>query len=94
MVKICNISLNNFRNFTQISLPINKNLVVFSGSNGSGKTSILESITLFGRSQTIRGDDPKLMINQSKKNLNQNLFSASLKLQTIPSLFWQYISSI
>lgn len=43
---IKNIKLSNFRKFSNIEIPIEKNIVVLYGDNAQGKSTILESIML------------------------------------------------
>ena len=59
------IKLNNFRNFKQYSIEFSKNCNVFYGKNGSGKTNILEAISLFNKGRGIRKDQ---IINFIKYN--------------------------
>jgi predicted ATP-dependent endonuclease of OLD family len=40
------LNLHNYRNFKELKLAFNNNIVVILGENGSGKTNILESISL------------------------------------------------
>jgi DNA replication and repair protein RecF len=50
------IDLINFRNFENYSLNFSKNCNVFYGKNGSGKTNILEGISLFAKGRGLRKD--------------------------------------
>jgi len=59
------IKLNNFRNFKQYSIEFSKNCNVFYGKNGSGKTNILEAISLFSKGRGFRKDQ---IINFIKYN--------------------------
>ena len=59
------IKLNNFRNFKQYSIEFSKNCNVLYGKNGSGKTNILEAISLFNKGRGIRKDQ---IINFIKYN--------------------------
>ncbi len=51
-----NISLVNFRNFDSISLDFPNNCNVFFGRNGSGKTNILEALSLLSKGRGLRKD--------------------------------------
>jgi DNA replication and repair protein RecF len=51
------ISLHNIRSYNTISFTINPATTVIIGKNGSGKTSILESIYLLYRGTSFRGRD-------------------------------------
>jgi DNA replication and repair protein RecF len=64
--------LNNYRNFSLKEINFDDKQILFTGNNGSGKTNILEALTLFGRSSSLRNDEFDKMIN---KNNNHNFFS-------------------
>lgn len=59
------INLKNFRNHTNITLNINKNIVYINGPNGSGKTSILESIYLISTLKSHRTNSDFNLIKES-----------------------------
>ena len=63
---INNISLKNFRLFEDINLNTNNSLVILSGKNATGKTSILESIYLCSTSKSHRTDDLDNLILNNK----------------------------
>ena len=60
-----NIKVYNFRNFNDFNLEFSKKSNVFYGSNGSGKTNILEAISIFSKGRGIRKDK---IFNFIKKN--------------------------
>ncbi len=72
MTSISKIVLNNFRNFTSKKFEFSKSLILFSGNNGSGKTNILESLTILGRSNSLRGSDFEEMILDNKLSSQKN----------------------
>ena len=45
-VRITNLKLKNYRNHSELSIIPKKDIIVIYGKNGSGKTNILESISL------------------------------------------------
>lgn len=51
------LQLQSFRSYHQLILEINKPFVVFAGPNGSGKTNILEAISLFTPGRGLRKAD-------------------------------------
>ena len=53
-LRIEKLTLNNFRNHKYLKLEITKNMVLIYGENGSGKTSVLESISLFDSEMDLR----------------------------------------
>ena len=48
------LQLQSFRSYNQLIIDINKPFVVFSGSNGAGKTNVLEAISLFTPGRGLR----------------------------------------
>lgn len=48
------LSLQNFRNYREIHLPMADGITVFTGENGMGKTTILEAISLLGSGKSFR----------------------------------------
>ena len=75
------IQLANYRNFNNYFINLNKNCNVIFGTNGSGKTNILESISLFERGRGFRKEKINNLINNkstdkvfkiSSKYINNN----------------------
>ena len=56
---IKNIELNNFRIFDNLKLETNNGLVIISGKNARGKTSIIEAIYIAGTTKSHRENDLK-----------------------------------
>ncbi len=71
MIKIEKLVLTNFRNFLSKKIEFSSQLVLFAGPNGSGKTNILEALTLLGRSSSMRGADFDEMIFDDTVNKNK-----------------------
>ena len=93
------IILKNFRNFHIYEGEFSKNCNIFFGENGSGKTNILESISLFGKGKGFRNDGIKNMIQVTeKKFINTCEFSSfnqSYKIQVISEEYQnRYIKKI
>ena len=70
MAKIKLIELNNFRNFQHLKLPFEKKTNIFYGNNGSGKTNILESISLFAKGRGIRNSNISNLIKSKSDFFN------------------------
>ncbi len=67
MVKIKKIQLNNFRNFKNFSLNFDTKTIILFGNNGSGKTNILESISLLSKGRGIRNSQLVNIIHKEEK---------------------------
>ena len=67
MARINSIRLNNFRNFKNLDLLFGDKSNIFFGNNGSGKTNILEAISLISKGRGIRNSKINSLI-KSKEN--------------------------
>ena len=56
------IKLNNFRNYENLEINLNRNLNIFYGDNAQGKTNILEAIFLCSLGKSFRTNKEKEMI--------------------------------
>jgi DNA replication and repair protein RecF len=54
-LRLARLSLANFRNYTQATLSLEARSVVLTGHNGSGKTNILEAISMLAPGRGLRG---------------------------------------
>ena len=77
MVKIKKIQLNNFRNFKNFSLNFDSKVNILYGNNGSGKTNILESISLLSKGRGIRNSQ---LLNIIHKEENKFLIKSLLQI--------------
>ncbi len=62
------IKLQNFRNYEQLDLNLNKNINIIYGNNAQGKTNILESIFLCSFGKSFRTSKEKEMIKFNESN--------------------------
>ena len=62
------VKLDNYRNFDQFAIELDKNCNVLFGKNGSGKTNILESISLCEKGSGFRKDKINNLIKYNSKN--------------------------
>jgi len=69
-LKIISLDINNFRNIEKINIKLNKNINIFYGNNGQGKTNILESIWAFTGTKSFRHNKDKELINFNKEFFN------------------------
>jgi len=74
------IDLINFRNFDDYSLSFSKNCNVFYGKNGSGKTNILEGISLLSKGRGLRKDK---FTNIIKKNCEKFIIKSDYKSEEV-----------
>ena len=74
------IKLENYRNFKDFTITFNKKCNVIIGPNGTGKTNLLESISLFEKGRGFRKDLFKNMISNKNKN---NMFSINSSFNTL-----------
>ncbi len=66
-MKLSKLSLLNFRNIQKEEIVFSKNINVFYGGNGQGKTSVLESIYLLGITKSFRVNDDKAVLKQGSE---------------------------
>ena len=79
-LRIEKLILNNFRNHNYLKLDIKKNMVLIYGKNGSGKTSVLESISLFDSSNGFKALSLNETINFNYKGPLE-MFGVNLSLK-------------
>lgn len=82
---IKSINLKNFRNHENLELTFKNNLTYIYGSNGTGKTSILESIYLISTAKSHKTSDEQNVI------MNDKMF-AKVEIKTDKHLFEMVIS--
>ncbi len=68
MAILKSINLINFRNFKQLDLSFDEKLNIFFGLNGTGKTNILEAISLIAKGRGIRNASFNDLIKKNEKN--------------------------
>ena len=68
------IKLNNFRNYEQLELDLNKDINIIYGNNAQGKTNILEAIFLSSFGKSFRTSKEKEMIRFNKQSCLVEIF--------------------
>ena len=53
-MNLCNISLENYRNYRQLSLDFDPGVNLLVGDNAQGKTNLLEAIGFLGSGRSFR----------------------------------------
>lgn len=62
-MKIKEIQIKNFRNYRHLNLKLNENFNVFFGKNGSGKTNVLEAISMLISGKSFRTSRDRELLN-------------------------------
>lgn len=90
-MKINNLTLTNFRNHNDLKLTFDDKITLITGDNGSGKSTILESIYILsvGRLKTSKYDRDLIQYNKDfctvKANIQTNEDNLDMELQIIKS---------
>ena len=71
------LTLNNYRNFTQVSFSFKNGINIICGDNGTGKTNILEAISLLSDGRGLRGAKSE----ELKKLTSQEIWSVFGKVE-------------
>ncbi len=66
-VRITNLKLRNYRNHRELSIIPKKDIIVIYGKNGSGKTNILESISLLNSNGGFRNANLSDLIHENHR---------------------------
>jgi DNA replication and repair protein RecF len=84
------IQLRNFRNYRDLQLPLNGEITVLTGSNGIGKTTILEAIAILGSGRSFRNGKNADFIKSSEEaaflsgEVNQGGLRTLVKVRIYP----------
>ena len=65
-LKVTSLELSHFRSYKYIKFECDAPLVAFYGANGSGKTNILEAISLFSPGRGLRRAKTDQLMRQSE----------------------------
>ena len=84
-IKIKNLRLKNYRNHKDIKVKPEKNIIVIYGKNGSGKTNILESISLLDSTNGLRNVNLFEVVSDKLKGPIE-LFGSNFELETESSI--------
>ena len=79
-LRITSLKLNNYRNHEFLKVEPEKDIIMISGKNGSGKTNILESISLFDSNSGFRNSRLKDLIRYDLNGPTE-MFGVNLSLQ-------------
>jgi len=76
-VPLSKISIKRFRCFEEINLDLSPGVNFFYGTNGSGKTSILESIFIFSSGKSFKSSNLSSLINFNFDNFSLKAFDTA-----------------
>lgn len=82
---ITEISLKNVRKFEKINLNINSNAVILVGANATGKTTVLESISLASITKSHRTNNLKEIIKENSMYSDINVLYNQTKYRIVLS---------
>ncbi|MTJ12044.1 AAA family ATPase [Anabaena sp. UHCC 0187] len=90
-MRIEELHLQNFRGFRELKLTLPSDLAVFIGSNGSGKSSILDSIAilLYEYVQLYPSDGLYLQEDDINISSNKVFISIDVKIDSQNKLYWE-----
>lgn len=71
---IKSLKLMNYRNYENLVIDFNENINLIVGSNGQGKTNIVESITLMSIGRSFRTNKDRELIKFGEKNLYSSCY--------------------
>ena len=74
------IKINNFRNYKNEEIDLEKNINIFYGENAQGKTNIIEAIFLSSMGKSFRAKKDLEMIQLGKENANIEFIGAAATL--------------
>ena len=79
-MKFQSLKLNNFRNYRDLILEIPPGIVIFYGSNGHGKTNLMEAFHVLMRGESFRPVSAQSLLNQEPGRVASGAFlQAKLK---------------
>ncbi len=67
-MRLIKLNIEGIRNLNNVQLSLNPQFNFFFGSNGSGKTSLLEAIYLLGRGRSFRTTNLPSVINRNRQH--------------------------
>ena len=66
-MRLLGINLQNFRNLSSVSLDFSSDRILFLGSNGQGKSNLLEAIGLCSTLRSFRGSSVESMVKEDER---------------------------
>ncbi|WP_261893628.1 N-6 DNA methylase [Vibrio cyclitrophicus] len=94
-LKVSEVTVSNFRGYTDFKVPMHSSLNVLVGENGAGKTSILEAVACgLGPFLTAMPDAKGKLIKKSDIHVSSNGVAryARIAIETTSSLSWDLVA--
>lgn len=94
-LKVSEVTVSNFRGYTDFKVPMHSSLNVLVGENGAGKTSILEAVACgLGPFLTAMPDAKGKLIKKSDIHVSSNGVAsyARITIETTSSLSWDLVA--
>ena len=76
------LSLKNFRNHVELDLHVNAVPILIYGDNGSGKTNILEAISLLNQGKGLRKSNLQDFLCQNIESQTNSLWGVNADIKT------------
>ena len=85
---ITTVKLQNFRNYENEIINLDKNINIFYGENAQGKTNILEAVFIaaMGKSFRAKKDKELIKFNENNCSIEINFIRNSLEKITVPKI--------
>ena len=83
---ISNLKLNNFRNYQHRNFNFSSKNIAFYGSNGVGKTNILEAISILCKGRGLKNSDFDEMLCFKSSGLDKDQFGIFAKIENHPEI--------
>jgi predicted ATP-binding protein involved in virulence len=95
-MKLASIDIQNYRGIHSLQMPLDKKLTVFSGSNGSGKTTILDAVAILlswvtARTRSLKSSGRGITEKQIQNRMNAA--KISVIADTPESIHWQLVKA-
>lgn len=68
-MRLLNLKLQNFRNYSNLDFPFANSVTVLTGENAQGKTNFLESIYILATSKSAKADKDEELIKEGESHL-------------------------
>ena len=89
---IKSISLQNYRNYKNLSLDFDPKTNIFYGDNAQGKTNILESVYICGTTKSHKGSKDREIVRFGEEE--SHLGNVIIVCKKLLGIFWQTVAAV